>query len=265
MPAKKQGTVKVACPHCGHQQAEPGSGYSTNCKKCGQYYRVQEALKPARRAAEQGPEQRRLNCLDCGGEILVPVSAQSSMCKHCSSYLDLRDYLITSAVSKNFKTTGTFVVEPKGYVFNTECVVGAAVIRGRFLGKLVVERTLTIHATADIKGTFTAGCLVIPVGEHFRWPEPIKARSADIAGELAASLHAQETVTLRSTARLFGDVEARQLIIEAGAVIVGNLRIGEKIVRPWPVPEPKPPRETGPRKQTVAKRKTIRKATTRGG
>lgn len=226
MPAKKQGTVKVACPHCGHQQAEPTTGYSTNCKQCGQYFRVQDALKPARRAAEKGPEQRRLNCLDCGAELHVPVSAQSSVCKHCSSYLDLRDYKITTAVSKNFKTAGTFVVEPKGYLFNTECVVGEAVIKGRLLGKLIVERTLVIHTGANIQGKFTAGCLVIPAGEHFRWPEPIKVRSADIAGELVADLKTDETVTLRATARLFGDVEARAFNVEEGAVIVGTMRIG---------------------------------------
>lgn len=226
MPAKKQGTVKVACPHCGHQQAEPATGYSTNCKQCGQYFRVQDALKPARHAAEKGPEQRRLNCLDCGAELQVPVSAQSSVCKHCSSYLDLRDYKITNAVSKNFKTAGVFVVEPKGYIFNTECVVGEAVIKGRFLGKLVVERTLTIHSTAEIKGSFTAGCLVIPAGEHFRWPEAIKVKSARIAGELVGDLRAEDTVTLQTTARMFGDVEARQIVVEEGAVLVGRLQIG---------------------------------------
>lgn len=226
MPAKLQGTVKVACPHCGHQQSEPASGYSSNCKQCGEYFRVQEALQPARRIVEKGPELRRLNCLDCGAQLQVPVSAQSSMCKHCGSYLDLRDYHITNAVSKNFKTAGTFVVEPKGYIFNTECVVGEAVIKGRFLGKLVVERTLTIHSGARIQGTFTAGCLVIPAENHFRWPEPIKVKSARIAGELAGDLRAEGTATLQATARMFGDIETRQLVVEEGAVLVGRVQIG---------------------------------------
>lgn len=228
MPAKKQGTVKVACPHCGHPQAEPASGYSTNCKQCGQYFRVQESLKPARRPVDKGPKQRQVTCLDCNRELTVPVSAQSSMCKHCGAYLDLRDYSVGNAVSKNFKTAGAFVVEPKGYIFNTECVVGEAVIKGRFIGKLVVERSLVIHTGASIQGKFTAGCLVIPAGDHFRWPEPIKVRSADIAGELVADLKADETVTLRATARLFGDIEAQAFNVEEGAVIVGSIRIGRK-------------------------------------
>lgn len=226
MPAKKQGTVKVACPHCGHRQAEPATGYSTNCKACGQYFRVQEELRPARRKTETGPEQRLIACLDCDTELNVPVSAQSTMCKRCSAYLDLRDYQITSAVSKNFRTVGRFVVEPKGYIFNTECLVGEAVIKGRFIGKLKVTGKLTIYSSAEIKGTFTAGCLVIPKTEHFRWNDGIQIQSADIAGELVARLNADAQVTLRSTARMFGEIAAPSLAIEDGAVIVGRVRIG---------------------------------------
>ena len=33
------------------------------------------------------------------------------MCKRCSTHIDLRDYQITNAVSKNFKTKGQFVIE----------------------------------------------------------------------------------------------------------------------------------------------------------
>lgn len=226
MPAKKQGTIKVACPQCGHQQVEPATGYSTNCKACGQYFRVQEELRPARRKFERGPEQRSIVCLDCGTELTVPVSAQSTMCKRCSAYLDLRDYQIANAVSKNFKTVGKFVVEQKGYLFNTECLVGEAVIKGRFIGKLEVMGSLTIHSSANIKGMFTAGCLIIPTTEHFYWNDPIKIRSADISGELVAHLAADQNVTLRSTARMFGEIEAQTISIEEGAVVVGNIQVG---------------------------------------
>ena len=112
------------------------------------------------------------------------------MCKRCSRYVDLKDYHITNAVSKNFKTKGAFVVEPKGYVFNTETVAGDAVIKGRFLGKLVAEHSLTIYSTAEFKGSFKTDRLIIPAGNHFRWNEPIRIGSAEIAGELVANLDA---------------------------------------------------------------------------
>jgi cytoskeletal protein CcmA (bactofilin family) len=156
----------------------------------------------------------------------VAASAVSTMCRRCSCYLDLQDYRIAQAVGKNFKTKGTFVLEASGYVFNTEIIAGNAVIKGRLVGKLVAEQALTLHSSADIKGSFTAGRLLIPVDNHFRWPETIRVTSAEIAGELAANLKVSGTVRLRSTARFFGDVEAASLVVEAGAVIVGQARTG---------------------------------------
>jgi cytoskeletal protein CcmA (bactofilin family)/DNA-directed RNA polymerase subunit RPC12/RpoP len=228
MPAQKQDQVLVACPHCGHRQAEPRSAYSSVCKKCGQHLRVQDILNPAPPAPRRAPKQRRVTCFECGAELEVPASAESTMCKQCSRYVDLHDYRITSAIAKNFKTKGVFVIEPKGSVFNTDSIVGDAVIRGQFHGKLAVERSLTIYSTADIKGSLTATRLIIPVENHFRWPGPLKVGSAEIAGELAANLRARDTVVLKSTARFFGDVDARNLIVEDGAVVVSKMQIGPR-------------------------------------
>jgi len=229
MSAKKQDQVLVACPHCGHQQPESATAFSTICKKCGQHLRVQDILKPAPKPTGRAPQQKHVTCFECGTELTVPASAESTMCKRCSQYVDLHDYHITSAVAKNFKTKGVFVVEAKGYVFNSETIAGDAIIMGRFHGKLSVERSLTIYSTADIKGTLTTRHLIIPAENHFRWLDPIKVVSAEIAGELAAPLHARGTITLKPTARLFGNLDAGGLVVEDGAVVVGQMRIGLKM------------------------------------
>jgi cytoskeletal protein CcmA (bactofilin family) len=228
MPPSKSDKVLVACPRCGHPQPEPRNAYSTVCRKCGRHFRLEEVLHPSLETPSAVPEHRRITCFECGAVLDVPVTAESTMCKRCSRYVDLKDYYISSATSKNFKTKGVFVIEPKGYVFNTEAIVGEAVIKGRFLGTLIAERSLTIYTTAEIKGSFTAGLLVIPAAHHFRWLKPIRVGSAEVAGELSGSLHAQRAVVLRSTARFFGNLEASSLSIEAGAVVVGSLRIGSR-------------------------------------
>jgi cytoskeletal protein CcmA (bactofilin family) len=226
MSASKQEKNLLQCPHCGHQQPGPRTAFSAVCKKCGQYFRVQEVPKAERKAPEPVPERRRITCFDCGTELDVAVNAQSTMCKRCSRHIDLLDYSFSVAVSRNFKTKGTLVIHPKGYVFNSEAVVGDAVIRGRFLGKLFAERTLTIYSTAEIKGSFTAGRLIIPAGNVFRWKEPLKVGSAEIAGELIADLRAQRSIVINSTGRLFGRIDAAALAVEEGGVAVGETRIG---------------------------------------
>jgi len=226
MPAPAK--VLVPCPHCGARQAESPAAISTVCRKCGGYFQLHEAFSPPVKTSARTPPSRRVACFDCGTELEVAVSAESTMCKRCSRYVDLHDYRIARAISKNFKTKGRFVIDAKGYVFNSEATVGDAVIKGRFLGKLVAERSLTIHSTADIKGTFTAGCLIIPLTTHFHWKGKVNVGSAEIAGELNADLQAEGTIILKSSARLFGDVEAGNLVVEEGAVVVGNARIGLK-------------------------------------
>ncbi|MGH7942009.1 MAG: polymer-forming cytoskeletal protein [Limisphaerales bacterium] len=228
MPPKNQDTVLLECPHCGHQQPEPRGAFSTICKKCGRHLRVQDVLNPPVKTPGPTPRKKLITCFECGSQLEVSASAESTICKRCSAYVDLHNYTIASALGKNFKTRGEFVIEPKGVVFNSESAVGDAMIRGKFHGQLVVERSLTIYSTAEIKGRISAGRLIIPVKNHFRWESQIPVGSAEISGELAADLRADDTVAVRSTGRLFGNVDARGLVVEEGAIIVGRLQIGPR-------------------------------------
>ena len=228
MPAKKPAKILLACPHCGNQQAEPPSAISSVCKKCGKHFHVQEVLRPTAKTAERAPDKRHITCFECHAELDIPPSAESTMCKKCSRYIDLKDYTITSAVSKNFKTKGNFLLDPKGYVFNTEIIAGHVVLKGRLLGKIFAEQSLTIYSTAEIKGSFKTAKLIIPGGNHFRATELLQLESAEIAGELVGSIIATGTVTLKATARMFGDITAKNCVVETGAVVVGRLKLDGK-------------------------------------
>src|SRR6266851_5041305 len=61
-----------------------------------------------------------------------------------------------------------------------------------------------------------------------RPPEMRKITCFECGTELdvAVSLHADGLVVLRATGRLFGDVEAKNLVVEEGAVMVGRAKIG---------------------------------------
>jgi cytoskeletal protein CcmA (bactofilin family)/predicted RNA-binding Zn-ribbon protein involved in translation (DUF1610 family) len=222
----KKDAVLVACPKCGHSQLEPRTAYSTRCKKCHEHFRLEAALKPSEPPDKPAIEQRRIRCFQCGTELEAPKAASSTMCKRCSSHVDLSDYQVNQTVSKNFRTHGRLVVTEKGYVLNTEAHVGEAVVKGRLIGKLITEGVLELYSSASIKGSFSAGCLVIPAGNHFHWPKPLDVKAAEISGELVAELRSTGTVRLNASARLFGNVEAANLVVEPGAVFVGSAKIG---------------------------------------
>ncbi len=225
MASAKQDTVTATCPRCGFSQPEPRLAYSTVCKNCQQHFRLQESA-PAGKGAKVIIEQRQVRCFQCGTELQAPRAAASTMCKRCSAHVDLSDYRITQTVSKNFRTHGWLVVEEKGFLLNTEALVGEAVIKGKVIGKLVAEGSLEIHSSANIKGTFSAGRLIIPAGHHFRWVEPLRVGAAEIAGELVGYLFSAGTVLLKSSSRLFGGIEAANLVVEPGAVFVGAAKVG---------------------------------------
>ena len=227
----KPDTVSVACPKCGHTQDEPRTAYSTICKECHAHFRLEEALRPAAKPQKPTLEQKQIHCLQCGAELTVAKAAESTICKRCSSHVDLRDYQISATFSKNYRTHGRLVIEEKGYLLNTDSLVGEAVVKGRLIGKLVTQRSLEIHSTASIKGSFSAGRLIVPAGNHFRWTEALRVGAAEIAGELVANLQTAGTVLLKSTARFFGDVQAGNLVVESGAVFVGAARIGSGLDR----------------------------------
>jgi cytoskeletal protein CcmA (bactofilin family)/DNA-directed RNA polymerase subunit RPC12/RpoP len=226
--------VPVACPHCGHRQPEAPTAFSTNCRKCGGHFRVQEALNPLAKPQERGLAQRRVQCFECRTELDVPASAESTMCKRCGRYVDMHSYRITNAIAKNFRTKGGLLIEPKGAVYNSETIAADVVIKGQFHGKLTAEHSLTIYTGADIKGSLTIARLLIPAENVFHWRHWLNVGSAEIAGELAANLRAAGTITLKSTARMLGDLEASSLAIVEGAVVVGMMRIGLKIQNQQP-------------------------------
>jgi cytoskeletal protein CcmA (bactofilin family) len=189
-----------------------------------------------------------VSCFQCGTELDVPVAAESTMCKRCSSHVDLRDYNINQTVSKNFRTYGRIVVEEKGYVLNTDSRVGEALIKGRLIGKLMAERTLEIHSSARIKGAINAKCLLIPAGHLFHWAELLRIGGADIGGELVANIQSNGTVTLRTGSRFWGDIEAASLVIESGAVFVGNAKVGTASSAAADPSAAAPPQEPAPRR-----------------
>ena len=221
-------TVQVACPRCGYTQSEPRGAYSTICKNCQQHFRLEEVLKPSAKNNKVTIEKRQFRCFQCGTELEAPRAASSTMCKRCSGYVDLADYRITQTMSKNYRTHGWVVVEEKGFLLNTDTLAGEAVIKGRVIGKLVAAGSLEIHSSANIKGQFSAGRVVIPAGHHFRWTETLHAGGFELGGELVASLVSSGTVWLKSTARLFGDIETAHLVVEPGAVFVGAAKVGVK-------------------------------------
>ncbi len=122
--------------------------------------------------------------------------------------------------------------EPEG-VMNT--IIGKGT---KIEGQMEVTQSIRIDGT--FKGSVSATDTLI-VGTTGELNDvTVKVKNAIIGGKIKGSVSASNKVTLESTSNLDGDLTAKLLIIEEGALFSGNCRSGEKIEQRTPSFIPKP-------------------------
>jgi len=122
---------------------------------------------------------------------------------------------------KNIYNNEEPTVEPSQYASSAEdtveTVVGPSVnVEGDFAseGNIIVKGTVSgsVH---------TSRHLVVEAGARIM--ANVRAGSAQIAGEVKGNMKVKENLELMSTARVVGDIEAKVLVVEAGALICGKI------------------------------------------
>ena len=105
-------------------------------------------------------------------------------------------------------------------------------------GKMEVASSLRIDGSfkGEIKATDTL--IVGSTGELT--DVTVNVKNAIIGGRIKGNLTASSKVTLESSSRLEGDLTAKLLIIEEGALFTGNCKSGEQAVSPKPQLEQRP-------------------------
>jgi len=94
-------------------------------------------------------------------------------------------------------------------------------IDGSFKGTLKATDTLIVGTTGELKEV------------------TVNVKNAIIGGKITGNVVASNKVTLESTSRLQGDLTAKLLVIEEGALFSGNCKSGEQMSVQKPDVEPK--------------------------
>lgn len=79
-------------------------------------------------------------------------------------------------------------------------------IDGQLTGKMDIRGKVVIGASGQILGN-------------------IICQTLEVSGQVTGNVHAAELVSLKSTARMNGEIIARKLAIEPGAIFSGNCRM----------------------------------------
>lgn len=88
----------------------------------------------------------------------------------------------------------------------------------------------TIRIDGHVQGTIRAGKAVV-VGKEGHVEGDIHTQDAVVSGRLNGTLHAESRLELQASSRIDGEVFARRMQLEEGAILNGNVTMGESAVR----------------------------------
>lgn len=100
---------------------------------------------------------------------------------------------------------------------------------GIFAGSLVVRGSVHGKGDLSIEGSFEGDIALdgtLTVGSSGSVTGPVRATDVEVQGEVDGHV-AGQSVTLRSSARVHGDVRALSLTIDDGAALDGLIEMGD--------------------------------------
>lgn len=103
-------------------------------------------------------------------------------------------------------------------------------------GNLVFEGTL--YMNGHVKGTIESRSGSIVIGEDAVIHADVFVRTATIKGEIKGTVHATEHIELHPPARVYGDLSAPAVQVDAGVILEGKCTIKPKenaVSKPGPI------------------------------
>jgi len=205
---KKPILQEVTCPHCHATQGEPPGAISTNCRSCGQYFKV--SAKSEARTPRAPKETREVFCVKCGAPNLVASAALSTQCIRCAHYLELGNKVVKGVHTGKLYAYDD-VLFAEGCSFKGMEATGRRMeVRGKVFSKLRATEEIVAVAGSTISGELHA--LVVRI-------------------ERGATVKVQELACARllvsGAVEISGTLTATEIIMSDGAVFSGRLHIPE--------------------------------------
>lgn len=221
---------QVTCPHCQATQTEPIGAISTNCRRCGRYFKLDE--KRVQKATRAPVASREIFCMKCQTSNRVTSAALSTQCVRCSTYLDLRDIVVRGGSTERIHTYGilTFAAGSTYRGFSAEA--RRIKIQGKVFTKLSATNDVILSNGATLSGELRAAVVEAQRGSQIK-VQMIVADRMMIEGDVQVN---GEVKVRDLTIRPGGSLTAPQIVtqhvqVEAGGFLQGRLKTEQMEVR----------------------------------
>jgi cytoskeletal protein CcmA (bactofilin family) len=202
---------------------QPEGAISTNCRSCGSYFKLVEAVVAReQKAAKPTPTTRTIVCAKCQTSNRVTDAAMSTQCMKCANYLDLRDQVIRGTSSERVHTYGELTFAT-GCIFRGFSAEASNIeILGRVASRLEAVHTITAGETCHLSGEMKSHTITVLRGAIVS-VEFLTCQKLFIDGlvEVAGTAYAAELVINKGGILRAKQVRARQ--IEAMGELAGRL------------------------------------------
>ncbi len=247
--------MRVQCPHCGGELAEPALAISTFCRDCGEYFKVAPLRKkprtlgifggrtvappvlqpaferpieapPTTESQELAPPSmhRQIRCVDCGGLLIVSRYAQSTQCHHCSAYVSLEDVLVRGTSRANVRTRGNLTV-PRGASLQASLIVCHHLrVFGKISGAIDCSGTALFRSSGRVVGSVHCEQLVVHKTSDLEFLPGVRAGVADIQGRVQGDLICDQLIRVSKSGTVTGNCTAPAVTLEDGGVLSGQMR-----------------------------------------
>jgi DNA-directed RNA polymerase subunit RPC12/RpoP len=225
----------VECPSCGQQQELDKGVLSAFCKRCHRRLSVDELTSAGASNAVpvfDGSDVPMVNvtCTRCGRETPVPKAAINAKCRHCRELIALRKGRPVARAKRGGRVEGPRAQVFRCYTCGAELTAAEEALSTMCpkCGRRVELRDLevTAHRQQDM---FTCGRVHVAAGGLLEGS--INASVVLIEGEVRGPVTSGSSLVVGATGRCYGQVVARALRVEHGAVLVGPVRLNEELLQ----------------------------------
>ena len=150
---RKPELQEVTCPHCSAAQSELVGAISTNCRKCGKYFKL--SSKSEARTVRAPKETREVFCVKCGAPNLVSTSALSTQCIRCSHYLELGDKVVKGVQTAKLYAYDDVLFAEGSSFKGMEATGRNMEVRGKVFSKLRATEEIVAMPGSSISGSCT--------------------------------------------------------------------------------------------------------------
>ena len=187
---------------------------------------------PAARTAM--PAKRLVVCYACGYSHTVAGQLRIPYCPKCKAILNASDLTIDAKRDEDAFTIGDVAILP-GAEFGAGLKVAGKVVKVgadvSALAKLTATEALVLLAGAKMDGVKVenfSGKTIVPADETVKVEGAFACTELEVRGELRANAEVERAATLRAGSTFSGSFTGPTLIVEDGAAIRAEARIGRQ-------------------------------------